>query len=70
MPISVIMTDTVGIVTSWNRHSQYLFGWTAAETMGRPLTRLTVGPNDLQLLAPLVSTIERGDTWEGTLAVQ
>jgi PAS domain S-box-containing protein len=35
---SVIVTDLEGIVTFWNEGATKLFGWTAAEMTGRPLT--------------------------------
>ncbi len=35
---SVIVTDLQGIVTYWNEGATRLFGWTAEELLGRPLT--------------------------------
>jgi two-component system cell cycle sensor histidine kinase/response regulator CckA len=35
---AVIVTDTAGVVTDWNEGATRLFGWPAAEMVGRPLT--------------------------------
>jgi PAS domain S-box-containing protein len=35
---SVIVTDLDGVVTFWNEGATRLFGWTAEEMLGRPLT--------------------------------
>src|SRR6516162_3752104 len=35
---SVIVTDLGGVVTYWNEGATRLFGWTADEMLGRPLT--------------------------------
>src|SRR5207248_1488200 len=35
---SVIVTDMEGVVTYWNEGATRLFGWTADEMLGRPLT--------------------------------
>jgi two-component system CheB/CheR fusion protein len=34
---SVIVTDLDGVVTFWNKGAERIFGWTAAEMLGRPL---------------------------------
>src|SRR6185312_15590040 len=33
---AVVMTDPGGVVTYWNEGAARLFGWTAAEMVGRP----------------------------------
>ncbi len=35
---AVVVTDLEGVVTYWNEGATRLFGWTAAEMLGRPLT--------------------------------
>jgi two-component system CheB/CheR fusion protein len=35
---SVIVTDLEGVITYWNEGATRLFGWTAQEMLGRPLT--------------------------------
>ncbi|HVX65695.1 MAG TPA: PAS domain S-box protein [Bryobacteraceae bacterium] len=37
LPLAVIGVDARGVVTCWNSAAETVFGWTAAETIGRPL---------------------------------
>jgi PAS domain S-box-containing protein len=37
LPVSVIVADREGRITTWNRASEALFGFSAAEAMGRSL---------------------------------
>jgi PAS domain S-box-containing protein len=43
----IIGTDLNGLVTSWNRAAEAIFGFTAAEAMGKSLTDLVI-PDDRQ----------------------
>src|SRR5262249_5330969 len=43
---AIVTTDLRGIVTNWNRGAQRIFGYRAAEVIGRPTTILI--PRDLQ----------------------
>jgi PAS domain S-box-containing protein len=42
-PLSISAIDLDGRVTFWNPASELLFGWTAAEVMGRPLPAIPPG---------------------------
>ncbi|MBG0813380.1 PAS domain S-box protein [Planomonospora sp. ID82291] len=37
-----VSLDTAGVVTTWNAAAERLFGWSAAEAVGRPLTELII----------------------------
>jgi PAS domain S-box-containing protein len=37
---AVIGTTPKGVITSWNRGAELIYGWTAAETVGRPLVMI------------------------------
>jgi len=37
LPLAVIGVDARGVVTCWNFAAETIFGWTAGETIGRPL---------------------------------
>ena len=41
---AVISTDHDGLVQSWNREAERIFGYTAAQTLGKDLTELIVPP--------------------------
>lgn len=36
-PLAIIVVDRAGCVTAWNPAAERLFGWSAAEAMGRPM---------------------------------
>lgn len=44
---SILTTNFDGIITSWNRAAEELYGYPAREAIGKPLTMLTL-PEDLQ----------------------
>ena len=44
-PDAVISTDVRGVVTGWNARATGIFGWSAAEAIGRPLIELVVPPH-------------------------
>jgi PAS domain S-box-containing protein len=50
-----------GIVTSWNRGAEALFGYTAAEMIGQPISRL-VPPDIPDDAAHILATIRRGSS--------
>src|ERR671929_17795 len=44
--VAVIATDLDGTIRLWNRAAERLYGWPAAGVLGRPITEVTVGPDD------------------------
>lgn len=42
---AMILTDTEGLITSWNRGAERIMGWTEAEVLGRPVA-LAFTPED------------------------
>ncbi|MGW1562513.1 SpoIIE family protein phosphatase [Streptomyces sp. NPDC002144] len=43
-PTAVVMVDPDGQVSGWSEGALHLLGWTAEDTVGRPVTDLLVGP--------------------------
>jgi PAS domain S-box-containing protein len=60
---AVITEDMRGIVTGWNRAAEKLFGWTAAEMIGRE-TAVLAPPDRLEELAALLARVRAGQTVE------
>lgn len=67
---SVIATDLDGTVIYWNNFAQKLYGWTAAEAIGRSIMELTT-PNSTQEQAlEIMSQLRAGKSWNGEFQVR
>ena len=64
---AIVSKDLDGVVTSWNQGAERIFGWTAAEAVGRPIASLIIPPDrqteEPQILARLRAG-ERVDHFE------
>jgi two-component system cell cycle sensor histidine kinase/response regulator CckA len=58
---AIIGKDLNGVVTSWNRGAERIFGYTAAEMVGTSITRLTP-PDRPEEEYQLVATLDRGES--------
>lgn len=68
--LAVIATDLAGTVTHWNDGAERLYGWSRAEVIGRPITALTVGPEDTQVAENIMDSVRRTGRWEGEFWVR
>lgn len=57
---AIISKDLNGVITSWNTGAQRLFGYTAAETIGQPITIL-IPPDRLKEEPGILARIRRGE---------
>ena len=62
----VMIVNLVNQVSSWNRGAEEIFGWTAAEALGRPPAEL-LGIDDPGVLSALRAAVERDGFWNGEL---
>mgnify|MGYP003574918642 CR=1 FL=1 len=60
---AIISKSLDGTITSWNRGAQKMFGYTAQEIIGQPITRL-FPPDRLQEEANVIARISRGESIE------
>jgi PAS domain S-box-containing protein len=58
---SVVSVDFNTIITSWNKGAERLYGYSAEEVIGKPLTMLTL-PEDLEQILANIESIKRGET--------
>jgi PAS domain S-box-containing protein len=60
---AIISKDLDGIIVTWNRGAEQLFGYTAWETVGRPVTIL-IPPNRIDEEAAILARIRQGERME------
>src|SRR3954447_4036603 len=68
--LAVIATDLAGAVTHWSAGAERLYGWSRTEVIGRPITELTVGPEDTQVAENIMDCVRRTGRWEGEFWVR
>lgn len=60
---AIVSKDLTGIITSWNRGAERLFGYTEQETIGRPITML-MPPDRIAEEHEILSSVKRGESVE------
>jgi diguanylate cyclase (GGDEF)-like protein/PAS domain S-box-containing protein len=67
---AVIATDPEGRVTYWNLAAEQLYGWTAAESLGRNISELTVPEFSQAIGSEIMARLTRGESWSGGFTVR
>ncbi|HEV7893036.1 MAG TPA: PAS domain S-box protein [Pyrinomonadaceae bacterium] len=67
---AVIATDMEGRITYWNRHAEKLYGWGAAEAVGRNILEVTPAETSASQAVEIMSRIASGETWTGEFDVR
>ena len=57
---AIISKDLNGVITSWNKSAEWLFGYTADEAVGRPITML-IPPDRLDEEPKILQQLKRGE---------
>jgi len=57
---AIISKDLNGVITSWNESAERMFGYTAAEAIGRPVTML-IPPDRLDEEPKILARLRRGE---------
>lgn len=63
--LAYIAVDAVGHVRVWNDGAVRLYGWPAAEAIGRPILELNCGPSSQVQARQVLAALEAGLRWEG-----
>ncbi len=67
---AIIGTDVDGTIVYWNPAAERLYGWAAAETLGRNITDVTVPHMSQQKATAIMAALRDGTPWSGGFTVQ
>jgi PAS domain S-box-containing protein len=67
---AVIATDPAGMVTYWNPAAERLYGWPAAEVLGRSILEITPAESVREDAAEILERLRAGEQWEGEFTVR
>ena len=67
---ALIATDIQGQIMYWNRFAERLYGWSAAEVMGRSILDVTPATISQVQAAEIMTALLRGERWAGEFWVQ
>ncbi|KAK8623929.1 hypothetical protein V6N13_065289 [Hibiscus sabdariffa] len=67
---SVYIYDLSGRIIFWNRHSEILHGYSAAEVLGENILKLMVSPRDLGVAYTIIHRVSIGESWTGIFPVR
>jgi PAS domain S-box-containing protein len=67
---AVITTDMAGHITYWNRFAEQLYGWRAAEAMGRLIQEITPARTAQKQAQEIMLALQQGQTWTGEFMMQ
>ncbi len=67
---AVIATDLEGNIIYWNHYAEVLYGWSAAEVMGRLVVDVVPAASTKEQAAKLMSRLQVGESWSGEFLVQ
>lgn len=62
---AVTATDRRGRITYWNRQAEAIYGWSAAEVLGRMAVDLMPAPHARELAEDVRNRVFRGEMWSG-----
>ena len=62
---AVVSLDMEGQICSWNAFAEKLYGWSAAEALGRTLFDLIIPPRSVAAMEEIIRNLGEGRSWEG-----
>lgn len=63
--MAVIATDITGVIVYWNDQATALYGWDAAETIGRNILDVTPTHQTQDAAARIMESLRNGKSWSG-----
>ena len=69
LPRAIIVTDRNGCIQLWNRQAEILYGWEAAEVVGRLVADVLVPLPDRDQAQEIMDEVRAGEVWSGDFTV-
>lgn len=70
LPRAIIVTDALGEILIWNRQAELLYGWSAAEVVGRKASEVLVPEDGRERAEKVLEVVREGEVWEGDFTVR
>ncbi|MEV0977610.1 SpoIIE family protein phosphatase [Streptomyces sp. NPDC049915] len=71
LSVAALVLDVEGRIVFWTPQAEELFGYSAAEALGRPAARLIIHPEHLQgVLKLFAEVLETGRSWAGAFPIR
>ncbi|HEU4596866.1 MAG TPA: CHASE domain-containing protein [Pyrinomonadaceae bacterium] len=67
---AVIATDLEGRIIYWNDYAGKLYGWAAAEAVGRPIVEVTPADTSREQAAEIMESLLDGKAWSGEMTLR
>jgi PAS domain S-box-containing protein len=67
---ALIVTDLDGTVLLWNKEAEQLYGWSALEAIGQPITSLSVPEMAQDVAEDIMTALRKGVPWSGGFPVR
>jgi PAS domain S-box-containing protein len=67
---AVVAMDTSGAIIYWNRFAETLYGWSAAEVLGRDVLEVVIAADEQEGAAETMNQLRSGMSWSGEYRVQ
>lgn len=67
---AVIVTDLSGTISYWNQFAEALYGWPAAEVLGKHIVDVLSAPTAQALAEEIISYVAAGQRWAGEFLIQ
>ena len=64
---AVVVTDSQGIITDWNKGSENLYGYTKEEVIGQPVSILHVPEDTNRITSEVISAVKQYGKWTGEI---
>ncbi|HEY0519826.1 MAG TPA: PAS domain-containing protein, partial [Ilumatobacteraceae bacterium] len=65
LPRAIIVTDGDGRIELWNRRAEMLYGWSAADVVGRRASDVLVALPDRRVASDILDVVRNGEVWTG-----